>query len=125
VTDANCQGTYPVTRLFHLRWFAEIGNDHGCSRTNKAKSGHSSGLSDNSSSSDSQPSIGSDSDTDSNSDSDSDSDDSPSGSDGRVSPETQGGTDQVSDEPHRDCLIVASDFGFPVWRPGSIACKIS
>ncbi|KAF4965653.1 hypothetical protein FSARC_6591 [Fusarium sarcochroum] len=108
VTAPTRRGTDPITRLFQLRWTPHGGH---------VKLTEGSIRRDNCSLSD-------DSSSDTNSDSASDSDASSDSDETRSDSEDESGPSEASDdpgqvprEPHRDCLVVASDFGVPVWRP--------
>ncbi|KAH6682237.1 hypothetical protein F5X68DRAFT_155694 [Plectosphaerella plurivora] len=107
-------GSEGTTRVFHLRWVPK--EDYEC-RCDGAKGGQqreATEVEEDDEDEDSSSDSDSDSDTDSDSDSNSDSDSDSSGLESSDADDSE--TAEHDHRPHRDCLIVASDFGPPVWR---------
>ncbi|KAH7359279.1 hypothetical protein B0T11DRAFT_113941 [Plectosphaerella cucumerina] len=100
-------GSEGSTRVFHLRWVPKEDYECRCGGTKAAEEVE--GDEDEDSASDS------DSDSDSDSESDSDSDSDTSAVDTSDADDTEH-TSEADHRPHRDCLVVAADFGPPVWR---------
>ncbi|KAF9771536.1 hypothetical protein IL306_010825 [Fusarium sp. DS 682] len=112
VTQPNRKDTDSVTRLFHFRKGYCAIHSHDGTKTQKGMNNSTSSSGDSSSDSDG------DSDWSMDLDDASDSSDTHSINDGKdANLRTRNNCDGEPNEPFTDCLIVASDFGKPVWRP--------
>lgn len=116
-TEPNRGDTDPTTRLWHLRWVPKVEDDDCPAGKNDLRA-----IADSVSDMDTDSDTDSDNDSDSDSESSSDSGSDPEGTPAKSVDEDGSSGAQVDSDPepqqlHRDCLIVSSDFGVPVWRP--------